>query len=197
VRVRSQAFGRGRFTMLHPGNRKVLAYLREYGDEVILCVANLSRVGAAGRARAGAYKGRVPVEMMGRNAFPPIGELPYLLTLPAYGFFWFRLATDARRRDWHTERLPVEDLPVLVLFDGWNSFFRDRVVPWRIAMAEKTWRSSNASCCRASWAPALVRARPRATRSRSRWRGRARTTSASSRSVRPRSPRRASRRWLG
>ena len=31
-----------------------------------------------------------------------------------------------------------EDLPVLVLFDGWTSYFRDRVVPWRIAMAAKT-----------------------------------------------------------
>jgi maltose alpha-D-glucosyltransferase/alpha-amylase len=31
-----------------------------------------------------------------------------------------------------------EDLPILVLFDGWTSFFRDRVVPWRINMAVKT-----------------------------------------------------------
>ncbi len=27
---------------------------------------------------------------------------------------------------------------MLVLFDGWSSLFRDRVVPWRIGMAEKT-----------------------------------------------------------
>ena len=27
---------------------------------------------------------------------------------------------------------------MLVLFDDWNSFFRNRVVPWRMAMAEKT-----------------------------------------------------------
>ena len=37
---------------------------------------------------------------------------------------------------WHEEQLAPEDLPVLVLFDGWTSFFRDRVVPWRIGMAE-------------------------------------------------------------
>ena len=43
MRSTSQAFGRGRFTMLHPGNRKVLAYVREYGDDVILCVSNVSR----------------------------------------------------------------------------------------------------------------------------------------------------------
>ena len=138
VRGGSHAFGRGRFTMLHPGNRKVLAYVREFEQDVILCVFNVSRVAQPVELELADFKGRVPVEMLGRNAFPPIGELPYMLTLPAYGFFWFRLATDATPPQWHTERLPVEDLPVLVLFDGWNSFFRNRVVPWRIAMAEKT-----------------------------------------------------------
>jgi maltose alpha-D-glucosyltransferase/alpha-amylase len=138
VRSSSHAFGRGQFTMLHPGNRKVLAYVREHGDDVILCVANLSRVAQPVELELGAWKGRVPVEMLGRNSFPPVGELPYLLTLPGHGFFWFRLATDATPPRWHTERLPVEDLAVIVLFDGWNSFFRHRVVPWRIGLAEKT-----------------------------------------------------------
>ncbi len=138
VRNATQAFGRGRFTMLHPGNRKVLAYVREYGEDVILCVFNVSRVAQPVELALEAYKGRVPVEMMGRSPFPPVGDLPYMLTLPAYGFFWFRLATDAAPPPWHAERLALEDLPVLVLFDGWNSFFRGNVVPWRIGMAEKT-----------------------------------------------------------
>jgi maltose alpha-D-glucosyltransferase / alpha-amylase len=138
VRSSTQAFGRGRFIMLHPGNRKILAYLREYGDEVILCVANVSRTAQPVELELQAYKGRVPVEMMGRNAFPPIGDMPYLLTLHGHSFFWFRLTQDAEPPQWHSERQPVEDLPVLVLFDDWNSFFRQRVVPWRISMAEKT-----------------------------------------------------------
>ncbi len=137
VRGSSQAFGRGRFTMLHPGNRKVLAYLREHDDDVILCVANVSRVAQAVELDLQAWKGRVPVEMTGRNAFPPVGELPYLLTLPGHEFFWFRLALDVEPPQWHSERLALDDLPVLVLFDGWNSFFRQRVVPWRISLAEK------------------------------------------------------------
>ena len=33
--------------------------------------------------------------------------------------------------------LVTEEPPVVVLFDGWTSFFRDQVVPWRIGMAEK------------------------------------------------------------
>jgi maltose alpha-D-glucosyltransferase/alpha-amylase len=154
--------------MLHPGNRKVLAYVREYGGDVILCVANVSRVGAAGRTGTGAWKGRVPVEMMGRNAFPPVGELPYLLTLPGYGFYWFRLSPPMRRRRaGTTERLPPEDLPVLVLFDGWNSFFRDRVVPWRIGMAEKTARAVRARAAAAlPAAPTLVCRQGRVGRAR-------------------------------
>ena len=74
---------------------------------------------------------------MGRTPFPPVGELPYLLTLPAYGFLWFRLTQKAEIPAWHEERLPRDDVPVLVLFDGWESFFRDRVVPWRIGAAER------------------------------------------------------------
>ena len=138
IRKTSQAFGRGSLTFLTPGNRKVLAYVREYGADTILCVANLARSAQPVELDLSAYKGRVPVEMLGRTAFPPIGELPYLLTTPAYGFYWFRLATDVQTPAWHAGVLPVEERPVLVLFDGWLSLFRDQVVPWRIGLAVKT-----------------------------------------------------------
>ncbi|MGB8437440.1 MAG: alpha-glucosidase C-terminal domain-containing protein, partial [Burkholderiales bacterium] len=138
VRKSTRAFGRGKLTFLHPGNRKVLAYLREYEDEALLCVANLGRTAQPVELDLARHKGRVPVELMGRTTFPPIGELPYLLTLPGYGFYWFRLATDVPAPQWHVERLSPQVLPVLVLFDGFNSLFRERVVPWRIGMAEKT-----------------------------------------------------------
>ena len=138
ARKTSQAFGRGRLLFLRPGNRKVLAYLRELGDETILCVANLGRSAQPVELDLHKYKGRVPVEMFGRAAFPPIGDLPYLLTLQGSGFYWFRLSKDAEVPSWHEEHLVRDDLPVIVLFDGWTSFFRERVVPWRMAMAAKT-----------------------------------------------------------
>jgi maltose alpha-D-glucosyltransferase/alpha-amylase len=137
VRGTSHAFGRGSTVFLRPGNRKIIAYLREYEGESILCVANLARTAQPVELDLARFRGRVPVEMLGRTAFPPIGELPYLLTLAAYGFYWFRLATDVEIPSWHTEHMAREDLPVLVLFDGWLSFFRDRVVPWRMGMAER------------------------------------------------------------
>jgi maltose alpha-D-glucosyltransferase / alpha-amylase len=137
VRKTSRAFGRGTRRFLRPGNRKILAYLREYGDDSILCVANLSRSAQPVELNLSEFKGRVPVEVLGRTTFPPIGDLPYLLTLSAYGFYWFRLTTDAEAPSWHEQILSIEERPVLVLFDGWSSLFRDRVVPWRIGMAEK------------------------------------------------------------
>jgi maltose alpha-D-glucosyltransferase/alpha-amylase len=137
VRKTSQAFGRGTRRFLRPGNRKILAYLREYGEDSILCVANLSRSAQPVELNLAEFKGRVPVEMLGRTTFPPIGDLPYLLTLAAYGFYWFKLTSEAPPI-WHEQILPIDERPVLVLFDGWSSLFRDRVVPWRIGMAEKT-----------------------------------------------------------
>jgi maltose alpha-D-glucosyltransferase/alpha-amylase len=137
VRKTSRAFGRGKRIFLKPGNRKILAYLSEYEDDTILAVFNLSRAAQPVELDLSAYKGRVPVEMLGRTSFPPVGELPYLLTLPSFGFYWFRLATDAASPSWHQEGVALQDRPMLVLFDGWTSFFRDRVMPWRIGMAER------------------------------------------------------------
>ena len=138
VRKGFQSFGRGTLTFLRPGNRKILAYLREYDDEVLLCVANLARTAQPVELDLARFKGRVPVELLGRTPFPPIGELPYLLTLTGHGFLWFRLAAGRGRCRHGTRSVsPRDELPVLVLFDGWSSLFRDRVVPWRISLADK------------------------------------------------------------
>lgn len=137
VRKTSRAFGRGRRTFLKPGNRKILAYISEHDDDVILSVFNLSRAAQPVELDLSAFKGRVPVEMLGRTSFPPIGELPYLLTLSSYGFYWFKLADEAPMPSWHQEGVALLDRPVLVLFDGWTSMFRDRVVPWRIGFADR------------------------------------------------------------
>ena len=137
LRKNHQAFGRGELVFLHPGNRKILAYFRLYQDDIILCVTNLSRAAQAVELDLSAYKGYVPIELLGRAAFPPIGELPYLLTLPGHNYYWFQLVSGKEVPAWHEEHLLPEELPTLVLFDGWHSFFRDRVVPWRMALAVK------------------------------------------------------------
>ncbi|MNM60919.1 Trehalose synthase/amylase TreS [compost metagenome] len=114
VRKQSKAFGRGTLKMLSPSNRRILAYTREYTGadgkhEVILCVANVSRSAQAAELDLSAYVGMVPVEMLGGNAFPPIGQLNFLLTLAPYGFYWFGLAAENQMPSWHVE--PAQSLP--------------------------------------------------------------------------------------
>ena len=138
VRKAHLAFGRGSIEFLHPGNRKVLAYLREYQQDTILCVANLARTAQPVELNLSRFRGLVPVELMGRTAFPPIGDLPYLLTLPGHGFYWFELSREVRAPSWHEERLAPEDAPMLVLFNGWFSFFPEQVESSRKALAQKT-----------------------------------------------------------
>ena len=118
VRRARPALSRGTLRFIRPGNRKILVYLREYDNETILCVANLSRSSQPVELDLSQFKGRVPVELLGNTAFPPIGELPYLLTLPAWGFYWFSLTTDADYPKWHAERPAPVDFPVLVIPEG-------------------------------------------------------------------------------
>ncbi|HEY4767996.1 MAG TPA: maltose alpha-D-glucosyltransferase [Candidatus Limnocylindria bacterium] len=91
VRRRHPVFGRGTLEFLHPDNRQVLAYLREYEGVTILCVVNLSRFSQYVELDLRRYDGRVPVELVGHVRFPAIGELPYLLTFGPHGFYWFLL----------------------------------------------------------------------------------------------------------
>jgi maltose alpha-D-glucosyltransferase/alpha-amylase len=86
-----QVFSRGSIEFLDPSNHRVLAYVRQLGGEKVLVVNNLSSSAQAVELNLRRYKGHIPIEMFGRNLFPRIGELPYLLTLGPYQFYWFRL----------------------------------------------------------------------------------------------------------
>jgi maltose alpha-D-glucosyltransferase / alpha-amylase len=120
LRRSHKVFGRGSLKFLYPRNRRILAYLREHEDVVILCVANLSRTPQAVELDLSAYAGRAPIEMTGPSPFPPIGQLTYLLTLPPYGFYWFQLkeanGMSPSWRDEPPEQLP--DLQTLVVRDS-------------------------------------------------------------------------------
>lgn len=119
VRKQHTAFSRGDFQMLYPRNRRILAYVRCHGDEKILCVANLSRSAQAVELDLSAFRGSVPLELVSRSPFPPIGELPYLLTLSGYGTFWFLLAPETLAPAWHTEMPePLPEFITLTLVGG-------------------------------------------------------------------------------
>src|SRR5204862_4209132 len=119
VRRRHPAFGRGTVTLLSPKNRKILAYLREYQSDVLLCVANLAHSPQAVELDLAQFAGRVPVELSAGSAFPPIGELTYLLTLPPFGFYWFALATASDRPGWHIPAPePLPEFVTIVIRDS-------------------------------------------------------------------------------
>jgi len=126
LRRRSSAFGRGTIEFLHPENRKVLAFIRRHGDERVLVVANLSRFVQYVELDMHDFEGLVPVEMFGSNEFPPIGSLPYLLTLGPHNFYWFTLeeprTTAFKLR---TSRLTAE-LPNIVAANRWDDVLSGR-----------------------------------------------------------------------
>ena len=118
VRRRHPALGRGTLTFLYPKNRKILAYLREYGGETLLCVANVAHSPQAVELDLSSFVGRVPVELNAGTVFPPIGQLTYLLTLPPYGFYWFALGSASDWPSWHTPAPePLPEFVTVVLRD--------------------------------------------------------------------------------
>jgi maltose alpha-D-glucosyltransferase / alpha-amylase len=136
VRKSTLAFGRGTMTFIRPINRSVLCYVRQYRDEVILCVANLSRSAQATELDLSAWKDRVPLEMLGRTRFPAIGELPYMITLAPYGFYWFQLRE--REQSEHVAPTAVPEFETLVVPLGatWMSLARTRGVFERDVLPE-------------------------------------------------------------
>jgi maltose alpha-D-glucosyltransferase/alpha-amylase len=128
VRKSTLAFGRGSMTFIRPENRSVLAYVRQYGDQVILCVANLSRSAQATELDLSAFEGRIPLEMLGRTRFPAIGELPYMITLSPYGFYWFELQERDKSEPVQPRAVPEFETLVVPLNSTWVSLARTRGV---------------------------------------------------------------------
>jgi maltose alpha-D-glucosyltransferase/alpha-amylase len=93
VRKTHPVFGLGSFEELGSSNPSVLAYVREFGDDRVLCVANLSRFAQPVELDLRRFQDCVPVELLGGVAFPRVGELPYLLTIAGHGFYWFALTS--------------------------------------------------------------------------------------------------------
>ena len=91
VRKQHPVFGVGSFEVLGAENPSVLAFVREHEGDTVLCVNNLSRFAQPVELSMGRWAGQTPMEMTGRTPFPPIGELPYFVTLGPYGFYWFQL----------------------------------------------------------------------------------------------------------
>ena len=114
-----RVFGRGNIEFLEPSNRKVLAYLRTYGNERVLCVANLSRFAQPVDLDLSGLEGVVPVEMLGYVEFPTIKAESYRLTLGPYGFLWLELHP---KQESTQVTLDIHEQAPLVFSDNWADF---------------------------------------------------------------------------
>jgi maltose alpha-D-glucosyltransferase / alpha-amylase len=91
VRKSSGVFGRGSIEFLKPANHRVLAYVRQLGEERVLVINNLSSSAHAVELDLSRFQGLIPIEMFGGNPFPRVKQAPYLITVGPHQFFWFRL----------------------------------------------------------------------------------------------------------
>jgi maltose alpha-D-glucosyltransferase / alpha-amylase len=94
LRKQHPVFGLGTYEPLQPSNPRIFAHVRRWEEEIVLCVHNLARSAQAAELDLAQFAGLVPEEMVGHTRFPPIGELPYLLTFGPRGFYWFRLVEE-------------------------------------------------------------------------------------------------------
>jgi len=128
LRKRYRAFGRGSLAFLEPANHRVLAFVREWEDERILVVANLSRFGQAVELDLGAYRGLIPMELFGRTSFWPISDDPYRLTLGPHAFYWFAIvpAPVTARADADSAGSGAPPLALIAAADPWPDLLTGR-----------------------------------------------------------------------
>jgi maltose alpha-D-glucosyltransferase/alpha-amylase len=121
LRKRHRAFGRGTLELLRPENRKVLAYVRAYESERILCISNLSRFLQAVELDLSKWKGLVPVELFSGNEMPVIGDTPYFLTLGPHAFYWFSMQPRSAPSIQSDGSRPQASVPEVPVTGGWES----------------------------------------------------------------------------
>ena len=122
LRKKYPSFGRGTMEILYPENHKVLAFVRKYGEEEILVVANLSRFAQYVELNLAKFKNYVPLEIFSQNNFPPIGELPYLITLGPHAFYWFVLQPPKVMSEQAGISTRTSGLTAITLEDGMGVF---------------------------------------------------------------------------
>ncbi|MFO1019456.1 MAG: maltose alpha-D-glucosyltransferase [Planctomycetales bacterium] len=130
MRKKSLALSRGTLRFLNPANRRVLSFLREFDGERVLIVANLSRFVQYVELDLREFQKQVPVELFGGSKFPPIGDLPYFLTLAPHSFLWFEIQEDTRGDTCALPPKTLDDVPAVLVSDDWfrSSFWSDEEI---------------------------------------------------------------------
>ncbi|MBE0662940.1 MAG: maltose alpha-D-glucosyltransferase [Bacteroidales bacterium] len=114
-RNKYKAFGRGSLKFINTSNPKVLAFVREYKDETILIVVNLSRYSQHVEIDLQDYAGSVPMEIFSRNDFRVISDQPWEFSMQFKNYFWFLL----RRQEKETEVEGLDQEPLKITNHQW------------------------------------------------------------------------------
>lgn len=152
LRKRYSAFGRGTMELLQPENSRVLAFIRCWKDETILCICNLSRFVQHTDLDLSRFKNMTPVELFGGNPFPRIDDRPYFFILGPHSFYWFVLQPAQQVET--AQATPEPERAKLKVSGDWTNIFKDtgrqqleKVLP--VYLQERRWFQSKAKQLRA------------------------------------------------
>ncbi|GAN31608.1 MAG: maltose alpha-D-glucosyltransferase [Candidatus Brocadia sp. AMX2] len=122
MRKRFKAFGRGSIEFLFSDNPKVLAFIRQYQNEIILTVVNLSRFSQVVKLDLSRFSGYWPEEVFSRNKFPRITEAPYTFTIGRHDYYWFAL----QKTDDGVRFGKIRTIPELSVSGSWELVFEGK-----------------------------------------------------------------------
>lgn len=124
MRKKFMAFGRGEIEFINSDNSKVLSFTRQYEDETILVIINLSRFSQVVELDLLKYAGYLPQEIFSQNPFPIIKDTPYLFTLGFYDYYWFVLK---KEEDTVTTGDVMRFVPQMRVNKVWDNVLKDRL----------------------------------------------------------------------
>jgi len=122
MRKKLQSIGRGEIEFLYPENPKILAFLRQYGQETLLVVINLSRYAQVAELDLSNYSGYILTEVFSGNKFPMIKEMPYVFTMGIHDYFWFILKKEKGQAMTEIESYKSE---ITLPGNSWEIIFKD------------------------------------------------------------------------
>jgi maltose alpha-D-glucosyltransferase/alpha-amylase len=91
---RYKSLSRGTIEFLEVSNPKALVFIRQFEDETILSIINLSKNAQAVMIDLSRFDGFIPEEVFSLNRFPKVRKTPYMVALGSYGYYWLKLVKD-------------------------------------------------------------------------------------------------------
>ena len=123
TRKRYISFSRGNIRFLETENSKILVFVRQHEDEIILVAINLSRYAQSAAVEMKDFRDLIPAEIFSQNTFTKIGSEPYIFTFAPYGYYWFRLVKEEEKEQ---NIIPeVKSGEYLIQIDNWEQLWEN------------------------------------------------------------------------